>query len=172
MQSLGIHTTKHIYLLWDDITKHMSPLGIPLGARMNTSGVKRGRVITSGNLAELLQRKDSWDSPGRPLDSKRDFLWALAGGITPQQSASIHWIFTRNTQESHKNPTRITLEFHKNHTRITTQSYLPLDMQMWHAKRKCSSNGARVMECFSQSNDHSGIQSFYLPSHQPIKKGN
>ena len=40
---------------------------------------------------------------GRFWDSKRDFLRALAAGVTPQQSASIHKIFTRNTQETHKN---------------------------------------------------------------------
>ena len=57
---------------------------------------------------------------GRLQDSKRDFLRALAGGVTPQQSASIHKIFTRIhtifariTQESRQKSTR-------NYARITT----------------------------------------------------
>lgn len=29
-------------------------------------------------------------------------------------------------------------------------SYLDLDMQLWNAARKCTGNGLRVMECFSQ----------------------
>ena len=47
---------------------------------------------------------------GQFQDSKRDFLRTLAGGITPQQSASIHKIFTRIPQEA----PRISQEPHKN----------------------------------------------------------
>ena len=50
---------------------------------------------------------------GQLKDSKRDFLWSLAGGITPRQSASIHKIFTRIPQDFRKNYTRIATEYHK-----------------------------------------------------------
>lgn len=95
---------------------------------MNTCGFKREQVICSDNvwLSEVMFGKRCgtrvcWHPHGRFRDSKRDFLWALAGGITPQQSASIHKIFTRIPQESHKNPTRITLESHKNPTRFSQE---------------------------------------------------
>ena len=95
---------------------------------MNTYVFKRERVICSDNvwLSEVMSRKccDTrvcGHPRGRFQDSKRDFLWALVGGITSQQSASIHWIFTRIPQDfprfSQESPwifTRITLESHKN----------------------------------------------------------
>lgn len=94
---------------------------------MDTCGFKREQVIRSDNvwLSEVMFEKRCGArvcrAPhGHFWDSKRDFLWSLAGGITPQQSASIHKIFTsihkifaRITQESRQNPTR-------NYTRITT----------------------------------------------------
>ncbi len=87
---------------------------------MDTRGFKREHVICSDNLS--LSEVMSWNrcstrvrgTPrGQLQDSKRDFLWALAGGNTPQQSASIHWIFTRIPQGIHKNFTRIPQDFHK-----------------------------------------------------------
>ena len=99
---------------------------------MDTCSFKREQVICSDNvwLSEVMLgnrcgARVHGVPHGRFQDSKRDFLKALAGGITPQQSASIHKIFTRNTQdfprftqESHKKSTRITLESHKIFTRI------------------------------------------------------
>ena len=58
---------------------------------------------------------------GRFQDSKRDLLRALVGGITPQQSASIHKIFTRIPQESPMIFTRIPQEFHKSTTQKTAE---------------------------------------------------
>ena len=104
-------------------------------AHMDTCDFKREQVIYSDNvwLSEVMLGKRCgarvhWVPRGRFHDSKRDFLWSLAGGITPQQSASIHKIFTRNTQdfprfsqESHKNPARIPQGFHKITTQKTTE---------------------------------------------------
>ena len=59
-------------------------------------------MVIGSNVVEALWRKGSQAPHGRFLDSKRDFLWSLAGGITPQQSASIHKIFTRIPQGFHK----------------------------------------------------------------------
>jgi len=92
--------------------------------------------------------------------------------LTPEQLAEAFWDMDDEQQAKFFSHLGACVLATKDSLTGQTQSYLPLDMQMWHAKRKCSSNGARVMECFSQSNDHSGIQSFYLPSHQPVKKGN
>ena len=75
-------------------------------AHVDTCDFKREQVIHSDNvwLSEVMLGKRCGARVcmvprGRFLDSKRDFLWSLAGGITPQQSASIHKIFTRNTQD-------------------------------------------------------------------------
>ena len=106
-------------------------------AHMITCGFKREQVIHSDNLSlsEVMFGKRCGarvrgHPHGRFQDSKRDFLWSLAGGITPRQFASIHKIFTRNTQEfprfsqeSHKKSTRITMDFHKNYPRITQESH-------------------------------------------------
>ena len=105
-------------------------------AHMDTCGFKMEQVIRSDNvwLSEVMSgsrcgaRVCRAPPLGQFWDSKRDFLKAQAAGITPQQSASIHWIFTRISQESHKNhhgfsqelpwnPTRFSQEYHK----ITTQ---------------------------------------------------
>ena len=92
---------------------------------MDTCSFKREQVICSDNvwLSEVMLGKRCgarvhWHPHGRFLDSKRDFLKAQAGGNTPQQSASIHKIFTRNTQESPMIFTRITLGSHRKSTRI------------------------------------------------------
>ena len=83
-------------------------------AHMDTCDFKREQVIRSDNvwLSEVMLGKRCgarvhWVPRGRFQDSKRDFLWAQAGGITPQQSASIHKIFTRIPQESPMIFTRI-----------------------------------------------------------------
>ena len=83
-------------------------------AHMITCGFKREQVICSDNvwLSEVMFGKRCGTRVrghphGQFWDSKRDFLRALAGGITPQQSASIHWIFTRISQEFHQIFTRI-----------------------------------------------------------------
>jgi hypothetical protein len=100
---------------------------------MDTRVFKREQVIRSDNvwLSEVMLWKRCGarvrgHPRGRFQDSKRDFLWSLAGGNTPQQSASIHWIFTRIPQESHKIFTRTTQDFHKNfigtHKKSTSQN--------------------------------------------------
>ena len=70
-------------------------------AHMITCDFKREHMIRSDNvwLSEVMSgnrcgARVRGHPYGRFQDSKRDFLWALAGGITPQQSASIHKIFT------------------------------------------------------------------------------
>ena len=60
------------------------------GAYMNPSGFKRGRVITRGTLEHCCSARTHGTPPVVPRYSKRDFLRAHAGGITPRQSASIH----------------------------------------------------------------------------------
>ena len=96
-------------------------------AHMDTCGFKREQVIRSDNvwLSEVMfgnrcGARVRGHPHGHFWDSKRDFLWSLAGGITPQQSESIHKIFTRIhkifaiiTQESRQKSTR-------NYARITT----------------------------------------------------
>ena len=102
-------------------------------AHVDTCGFKREQVICSDNvwLSEVMSgnrcgARGHGHPHGRFHDSKCDFLKALAAGVTPQQSASIHKIFTRNTQEfprfsqeTHKIFTRITLESHKIFTGIS-----------------------------------------------------
>ena len=90
-------------------------------AHVDTCGFKREQVICSDNvwLSEVMFGKRCGarvrgDGGGQLKDSKRDFLWALAGGITPQQSASIHKKSTRNPQGIHKNHSRFSQDFHKN----------------------------------------------------------
>ena len=103
-------------------------MGSTVHAHMNTCSFKREQVIHSDNLwlsEVMFGKRCGTRVRGHPhgllQDSKRDFLWSLAGGITPQQSASIHKIFTRNTQDFRKNYTRIATDSHKKSTRNYTR---------------------------------------------------